>query len=66
MNSAILQIHQDLEHAAYVSGATPWRTMWRVFFPLLMPSFVGIWIWAMLHVVRSAAIPLILYEGEDN
>jgi len=66
MNSAILQVHQDLEQAAYTSGATPWRTMWRVFFPLLKPTFVGIWVWAMLHVVRAAAIPLILYEGEDN
>jgi iron(III) transport system permease protein len=66
MNSAILQIHQDLEQAAYVSGAPPWRTMWRIFFPLLRPTFVGVWIWSMLHVVRSAAIPLILYEGEDN
>ena len=66
MNSAILQIHKDLEQAAYVSGAPPWRTMWRIFFPLLKPTFVGVWIWAMLHVVRSAAIPLILYEGEDN
>lgn len=66
MNSAILQIHQDLEQAAYVSGAPPWRTMWRIFFPLLRPTFVGVWIWAMLHVVRSAAIPLLLYEGEDN
>ena len=66
MNSAILQVHQDLEQAAYTSGATPWRTMWRVFSPLLKPTFVGIWVWAMLHVVRAAAIPLILYEGEDN
>jgi iron(III) transport system permease protein len=66
MNSAILQIHQDLEQAAYVSGATPWRTMWRIFFPLLAPTFIGVWVWAMLHVVRAAAIPLILYEGENN
>ena len=66
MNSAILQIHKDLEQAAYVSGATPWRTMWRIFFPLLKPAFVGVWVWAMLHVVRSAAMPLLLYEGPEN
>ena len=40
--------------------------MWRVFYPLMLPSFVGIWIWVMLHAVRSASLPLFLYEGPDN
>ncbi len=66
MNAAILQIHKDLEEAAHVSGAPHWRTMWRVFYPLMMPTFVGVWVWIMLHVVRSASLPLILYEGPDN
>lgn len=66
MNAAILQIHKDLEEAAYTSGAPQWRVMWRIFYPLLLPSFVGVWIWTMLHVVRSASLPLILYEGQEN
>ncbi|MFM2129746.1 MAG: hypothetical protein RL477_1292 [Pseudomonadota bacterium] len=66
MNAAILQIHKDLEEAAHVSGAPQWRTMWRVFYPLMLPTFVGVWVWVMLHVVRSASLPLILYEGPEN
>ena len=66
MNAAILQVHKDLEEAAQVSGAPQWRTLWKIFFPILKPTFVGIWIWAMLHVVRAAAMPLILYEGPNN
>ena len=66
MNAAILQIHKDLEEAAHVSGAPQWRTMWRVFFPLMLPTFVGLWIWAMLHAIRQAGKPLILYEGSEN
>jgi iron(III) transport system permease protein len=66
MNAALLQVHKELEEAAYVSGARPWRTIWRVFFPLMMPSFVGIWIWVVLHAVRIAGLPLILYEGPQN
>ncbi len=66
MNAAILQLHKDLEEAAYVSGADRLRTMLRVFFPLLMPTFVGVWIWAMLLAVRQAGKPLVLYEGSDN
>ena len=66
MNAAILQIHHDLEEAAYVSGADRLRTMLRVFFPLLLPTFVGVWIWAMLLAVRNAGKPLVLYEGSEN
>ena len=66
MNAALLQIHRDLEEAAHTSGASLWRTWWRVFFPLLLPSFVGIWVWVMLQVVRLANLPLILYQGPEN
>jgi iron(III) transport system permease protein len=66
MNAALLQIHKELEEAAYVSGAPPWRTMWRIFVPLLMPTLVGVWIWVVLHAVRIAGLPLILYEGPKN
>ncbi|HWH80209.1 MAG TPA: iron ABC transporter permease [Candidatus Binatus sp.] len=66
MNAALLQVHKELEEAAYVSGARPWRTLWRVFLPLMMPSFVGVWIWVILHAVRIAGLPLMLYEGPQN
>jgi len=66
MNAALLQIHKELEEAAYVSGAPPWRTMWRIFAPLMMPTFAGVWIWVVLHAVRIAGMPLILYEGPQN
>jgi iron(III) transport system permease protein len=66
MNAALLQVHKELEEAAYVSGARPWRTLWRIFLPLMMPSFVGVWIWVILHAVRVAGLPLILYEGPQN
>jgi iron(III) transport system permease protein len=66
MNAAILQIHKDLEEAAQVSGAPYWRTMWRIFVPLMLPTFVGVWIWTMLHAIRIAGTPLLLYEGNEN
>ncbi len=66
MNAALLQVHKELEEAAYVSGAPPWRTLWRIFLPLMMPTFVGVWIWVVLHAVRIAGLPLILYEGPQN
>jgi iron(III) transport system permease protein len=66
MNAAVLQVHKDLEEAAKVSGAPQWRVFWRVFFPLLQPALVGVWVWTVLHVVRSAGKPLILTSGAEN
>ncbi len=66
MNAAILQIHKELEEAAQVSGAPHWRTMWRIFYPLLLPTIIGLWIWCMLHAVRHASVPLMLYDGAEN
>src|SRR5262249_44375350 len=66
MNAAILQIHRDLEEAASVSGASSWRTAWRIFVPLIMPAMAGLWLWAALHAVRVAGLPLMLYQGANN
>ena len=40
--------------------------MWRIFCPLMLPTFVGVWVWSMLHAVRIAGKPLLLYEGSEN
>ncbi|HEY4134553.1 MAG TPA: iron ABC transporter permease [Alphaproteobacteria bacterium] len=66
MNAAVLQVHKDLEEAAKVSGAPDWRVFSRIFFPLLQPAFVGLFIWTILHVVRAAGKPLILTSGGQN
>jgi iron(III) transport system permease protein len=66
MNAAVLQIHRDLEEAALINGAKPYRMLWRVFVPLIMPTVVGLWIWAVLHAVRAAGLPLILFQGARN
>jgi ABC-type spermidine/putrescine transport system permease subunit II len=32
----------------------------------MLPTLVGVWIWVILHAVRIAGMPLILYEGQEN
>jgi iron(III) transport system permease protein len=60
MNGAVTQIHIELEEAGKVSGAS-WATiMRRIVFPLLLPAFVGGWIWVASHSLRSFSVPLIL------
>jgi iron(III) transport system permease protein len=66
MNAAILQVHRDLEEAAYASGARQWRVMLRIFVPLVTPALVGVWIWSLLHAARVTSLPILLYEGTKS
>lgn len=66
MSVAMLQVHPDLEDAAKLSGAPPWRVAIRIFAPLLMPTLVGIWIYVALLSVRFVSLPLILSQGGNN
>ena len=66
MSTALLQVHADLEDAAKLCGAPPWRVAIRIFAPLLMPTIVGIWIYCALLSVRFISLPLILSQGGDN
>jgi iron(III) transport system permease protein len=40
--------------------------MRRIFFPLMLPTFVGVFIWVILLSVRLAGIPLLLTDGPNN
>ena len=60
MNSAIVQVHKELEQAAYASGATRFSTLFSITLPLLMPAFIAGWIWVAVHALRAFSIPLML------
>ena len=66
MAAALLQIHAELEEAAYTSGASVPTTVRRVFVPLLLPALGGLWIWVALHAVRFVTLPLMLQTGPEN
>jgi iron(III) transport system permease protein len=59
-NSAMTQIHGELEEAARTSGATRFTTLMRITFPLLLPPFIGGWVWVFAHTIRSFSIPLMM------
>ena len=60
MNTAIVQIHKELEHAAYVCGATVTRTLFAITLPLLFPAFAAGWVWVAVHTLRAFSAPLML------
>ncbi len=66
MNAAMLQLHRELEEAAQTSGV-PWHiTFIRITIPLLMPTFISVWIWSAMHVVRVLSIPVMLYSPDSR
>jgi iron(III) transport system permease protein len=66
MNAAVAQVHRELEEAAYTSGATWLPVMRRVLVPLILPAFIGGWIWVGAHALRNFSIPLILFTPSNE
>lgn len=66
MNSAIIQIHKELEQVAYVSGIGKMRTLFSITLPLLFPAFVAGWIWVAVHALRAFSIPLMLGTNQNK
>jgi len=65
LNSSLLQIHKELEEAAYTSGLSPTRTSWRILVPLLRPTLMSIWIWSAILVYRELTVAVFLIGHES-
>jgi iron(III) transport system permease protein len=65
LNGSLLQIHRELEEAAFVAGLSNARTAWRVLFPLIRPTLFSVWIWTALLVYRelTAAVFLAVHDN---
>ncbi len=65
LNGSLLQIHRELEEAAFVAGLSTTRTAWRVLFPLIRPTLFSVWIWTALLVYRelTAAVFLAVHDN---
>jgi iron(III) transport system permease protein len=60
LNGSLLQIHRELEEAAFVSGLSTARTAWRILFPLIRPTLFSVWIWTALLVYRELTVAVFL------
>ncbi|MFC1815457.1 ABC transporter permease [Thermodesulfobacteriota bacterium] len=66
MNAAMIQIHKELEEVAQTHGVVWLKIFIRITIPLLLPSFISVWIWSAMHVVRSLSIPIMLYSPDSR
>jgi iron(III) transport system permease protein len=62
-NSALIQIHTEIEEAAYMAGASLLGTLRRVIVPLLLPALLFGWLWIALLTFRELTIPMILFSA---
>ena len=66
LNAAFIQVHQELEQAAYVSGARWVSTFLRITLPLVLPALASAALWIAIHAMRSLTVPMFLtVQGND-
>ena len=64
LNSSLLQIHRELEEAAYTAGLSPVRASWRILVPLLRPTLMSVWIWSAILVYRELTVAVFLVSQD--
>ena len=64
-NSALIQIHHELDEAAQVSGAGTGGVLRSVLLPLLAPSMLYAWIWIALLTYRELTLPVVLASSTN-
>jgi iron(III) transport system permease protein len=65
-NSALLQLHRELDEAGYVFGLGTIKVLWHIIRPLIMPSLLYSWVWMALLTLRELAMAALLVTGENN
>ena len=59
-NSGLIQLHQELEESALLSGASRFCAFRRIVIPLLAPTLLYAWLWIALLVFRELTLAVIL------
>lgn len=61
MNSAMIQIHAELEEAGRACGASTLRVLGRIVIPLIGTAVLNGWLWIALLSYREVTMALVLY-----
>jgi raffinose/stachyose/melibiose transport system permease protein len=66
LSSFIRDVPRDLFESMRVDGATEWRTLWRLAFPLTRPALITVSIYNGLAIWNGFLLPLILTQSPDE
>lgn len=64
-HAAVVQVHKELEEAAWASGAGFWRTMRHIWMPLLIPPLVNGGLFLLILSLKIMSIAALL-QGPDS
>jgi iron(III) transport system permease protein len=64
-NSALVQIHRELDEAGSVFGLKPVTVVWKILRPLLGPALLYSWLWMALLTYRELTIAAFLVTREN-
>lgn len=64
-NSGLIQLHQELEESALLSGASRFCAFRRIVIPLLAPTLFYAWLWIALLVFRELTLAVILTTSSN-
>ncbi|MFY0664317.1 MAG: maltose ABC transporter permease MalG [Natronospirillum sp.] len=59
-------IDSALEEAAYIDGATPWQTFYRILLPLSVPILAVVFILAFITTINEFVLASVLLRSQDQ
>lgn len=65
LNSALIQIHHELEEAAAICGASGLRIARSVLAPLVWPALLNSWLWMALLTLRELTLATVLFSPSN-
>jgi len=65
-HSGVLQIHQDLESSARMSGAGPIQALMKITIPLIKPSLIAVFFFVMLMSIKELSASILLYSDRSQ
>ena len=64
-STSMVQIHNELEEAAYISGASRLKAFWRITLPLLKPGLIAGFIYIVIVSFRELSSSILLYSSKS-
>lgn len=61
-----LTIPFELDEAAYIDGASPWRVFWTIVMPLSRPAIIVVTIFTFIGTWNDFLGPLLYLQNEEN
>ncbi|MFC3851862.1 maltose ABC transporter permease MalG [Salinispirillum marinum] len=59
-------IDSALEESAYIDGATPWQTFYKILLPLSVPILAVVFILAFITTINEFVLASVLLRSQDN